>query len=69
MFKLDFLNCFVSKQRLKYTCGLSFEMLYFDGLLGCPFENRRNAGFAEAANAGFKDLKPSKSLQDKIFGI
>ena len=67
--KLDFLNCFVSKQRLKDTCGLFFKMLYFDGLPGCPFENRSYAGFAEAANAGFKSFKPSKSLQDKIFGI
>ena len=54
-----FFNCFVSKQRLKDTCGLFFEMFYFDGLLGCPFENRSYAGFAEAANAGFKSFKPS----------
>ena len=69
MFSLIFFNCFVSKQRLKDIRGLFFEMLYFDGLLGCPFENRSYAGFAEAANAGFKSFKPSKSLQDKIFGI
>ena len=28
----------VTKQRLKDTCGLFFEILYFNGLLGCPFE-------------------------------
>ena len=58
-FSLIFFNCFVSKQRLKDTCGLLFEMFYFDGLLGCPFENRSYAGFADAANAGFKSFKPS----------
>ena len=64
----SFFNCFVSKQRLKDTCSLFFEMFYFDGLLGCLFENRSYAGFAEATNAGFKSFKPPKSLQDKIFG-
>ena len=48
---------------------LFFEMLYFDGLLGCPSENRSYAGFAEVANTGFKSFKHSKSMQDKIFGI
>ena len=45
--------------KLKDTCGLFFEMFNFDGLLGCPFENRSYAGFAEAANAVFKSFKPS----------
>ena len=65
MFKLDFFYIFVTKQGLR-DAAYFLKCYILTTFFGCPFEYWSYAGFAEAANAGFKSFK---SISRHNFGI